>query len=298
METIELENLPISVFDQYTKLLRGYVEALRVDERQIKEFQVPTEPQALIDGLPISVGDNAFSGLIMRKNTFVELGNPDAGSSAFPLWSNDISLIEDGRITLIGTDIPGSEGESLPFGQVVLVAGANLSKTEHEALELKQYASNLIEGYMIRSAPGRVWSRISRDVVAKGFDFEMLGKALLALFKQQIPHVEAVEIIFVTSSKADVEKLEAIADRVRSVGDNLVKEAWVDKGFDPDACIEHDCSTCHEQTDCDDIREVVQLQQKAKRERKSEEKRVREEQNKALGDSGKSEKSVVRKFRR
>ncbi len=275
VDKIEVANLPVSLFDLHIEQLRYCIESLNNGERKMTQYDVRSTPQEILNGLPIQVAEDHRSRLILRKNTFLELGNPEAGSCAFPIWSNEPSLVSDGRITLIGPDIPETPDASLPFGQVILLYGEQLSKAQQMALEQKQYDAGLIDGYMIRSAPGRVWGRVSREVVSKGLNFEMLGKVLIALFKQQIPQVESVELLFVTSSKADVEQLAKIAGGVKRIGDGLVKETWAEKGFDLDACIDHDCSTCHEVEDCDDIRDVVQLAQQTKRKRKAGQRKTR-----------------------
>ncbi len=89
---------------------------------------VPRLSASLKKGLPVSVGPKASSGIILRGDTFVELGNPDIGSSAFVLWTDKTTLIRDGSITLIGPDIPESAGASLPFGQVLMVGGTGPRK--------------------------------------------------------------------------------------------------------------------------------------------------------------------------
>ncbi len=91
------------------------------ERHETREFCSPGSAEALVDGLCVNVGPGANTGIILRDDTFVELGNPIAGSAAMVLWSDDSSLVVDGRITLVGPDVPESEGESLPFGQVLLV---------------------------------------------------------------------------------------------------------------------------------------------------------------------------------
>ena len=71
-------------------------------------------------------------GIILRGDTFVELGNPEPGSCAFLLWTDNPSLVRDGKITLIGPDIQESPGASLPFAQVLMVGGTGLGREEHE----------------------------------------------------------------------------------------------------------------------------------------------------------------------
>jgi CO dehydrogenase/acetyl-CoA synthase beta subunit len=253
----------VATFDPYLKQVASHVEALRDRGRAVREFDALGAPDELVGGLPIRVGSGASSGIILRADTFAELGNPDAGSCAFPLWTDDPSLVRDGRVTLIGPDIPESAGASLPFGQVLMVGGEELADAEHAGLEQGQYVSDKIEGYMIRSSPGRLWSRVSRQAAEKGFDFEILGKALVALYKSEMPKVQAMEVLFVTSRAEDLEPLAGMAEQVKTIGSRIAKEVWLAKGYDVYECtLGWDCKSCTDKAVCDDIREVVKLRKK------------------------------------
>ena len=101
--------------------------------------------------------------------------------------------------------------ESLPFAEGLIVGGEDLTDRDHESLVQHQYIADRVEGYMIKSAPDRVWSRVSKAAAEKGFDFEILGKALIGVVKSEEPRVEAMEIVFVTASKEAVQGLANLA---------------------------------------------------------------------------------------
>jgi CO dehydrogenase/acetyl-CoA synthase beta subunit len=253
----------LAVFDAYIRKMAEYVEDMRTDGRRIREFDRPGDPASLLDGLRIQVGPEAGQGVVLRGETFAEMGSPDAGSCAFPLWTASPDHVKDGRITLIGPDIPESRGSSLPFGQVLIVGGEQLGDKEHEVLDQNQYVADRIEGYMIKSTPGRMWCRISNDAAGKGLDFETLGRALMAIFKSEVPQVQAMEVVFVTSGKKDVERLGEIAEQVKKIGRDIVRETWLAKGYDILECTQSwDCGTCNDKSVCDEIREVVQITKK------------------------------------
>ena len=257
----------MSVFDAYIQKVTEYVEALRTKGLETKEFTCLRAPDRIKEGLPVQVGPNAHRGIILRSDTYLELGNPLAGSCAFVLWTEKPSLVRDGKVTLIGPDIPESADGSLPFAQILIVGGEELSDKDHESLIQHQYVSDRIEGYMIKSAPDRVWSRVSKDAAKKGFDFEILGKALLGIVKSEEPKVQAMEIFFVTTSKEDVDGLANIATQVRKISKDIVKENWKIRGYDIECA--SDCSSCGEKLVCDDIREVISIKKKKKREEKA-----------------------------
>jgi CO dehydrogenase/acetyl-CoA synthase beta subunit len=257
----------MSVFDAYIRKVAEYVEALRAKGVESKELTCLEAPDRIKDGLPIQVGPNAHRGIILRSDTYLELGNPLAGSCAFVLWTEKPCLVKDGKITLLGPDILESADGSLPFAQILIVGGEELSDKDHESLVQHQYVSDRIEGYMIKSAPDRVWSRVSKEAAEKGFDFETLGRALMGIVKSEEPRVQAMQIVFVTTSKEDVERLANIAAQIRKISKDIVKENWKIRGYDIECA--SDCSSCGEKVVCDDIREVISVRKRKKREAKA-----------------------------
>jgi len=252
----------MSIFDAYVKKIHDYVEEME-GKGNTCVYHSPTEVNELIEEIPVKVGAGASPGIILRSDTYVELGSPDAGSCALLMWTDNPSLVNDGRITLIGPDIPESGGASLPFGQIVLVAGAELSEQEHSVLDQSQYVADRIEGYMIKSTPERMWSRVGKEVAEKGFGFNALGKALMVILKSEVSKVQAVEVLFVTSGKDDVQRLDDIATQVRSISKNIVRETWLARGYDVLECtFGWDCNSCSYRPVCDEIREVISVRKK------------------------------------
>lgn len=253
----------MAVFDVYIKKVTEYIEAMKACGRRIRTFECPGGPERLLSGLPVRVGPGASSGIVLRGDTFAELGSPEAGSCAFPLWTNNTSLIKDGRITLIGPDILESKGASLPFGQIIIAAGAKLSEKEHSVLDESQYISDQIEGYMVKSTPGRMWTRISNNAAEKGFGFEALAKALMAIYKSHAYRIEAMEVVFITSSKEDVRRLDEIAEQVKKISKDIVRETWLARGYDILECtLGWDCKSCPDKSVCDDIKTVLTVRKK------------------------------------
>ena len=242
-------------FDEYIENVSRYIEQMRSRGHRVVELDRPGSPEVLREGLPIAVGPNANPGIILRSDTFLELGSPEAGSCSALLWTDRPSLIRDGRITLFGPGIQESAAASLPFGQILMVGGDGLEQEDHEKLQQAQHVSDQIEGYMVRSASQSLWSRVSRDAAARGFDFETLGRALMDLIKTGVPAVSAVEVLFVTTSKEDVKQLDGIVSGAKEVGRNIIKETWKARGYDLDC--DFDCASCKDKEVCDDIRDVI-----------------------------------------
>jgi len=250
----------MKAYEIHLAKVREYVAEKRRQGRQIREIKCDTADEELVHGLPVGVGPQDKRNPILKEDTFVELGNPSVASCAFVIWSDDLSCVEDGRITLIGADIQESEGKSLPFGQVIIVGGTELKEEHHLELERTQYTSDQIEGYMLRSVPRRVWSRVGKEAAGRGFSFETLGRALMAVFRWKHPLVQATEVVFVTSSKEDVNQLDGIAAGVRKFSGELRKlRRQADGTYE---CSEYTCETCDEKAICDSIREWVKLRRK------------------------------------
>ncbi|MFQ5510631.1 MAG: hypothetical protein ACE5EO_02160 [Candidatus Krumholzibacteriia bacterium] len=249
-------------FDAELRKVAAYVTEMRSKGRPTREFACPHSVTKLQEGLPVRVGAGANRGIIFRSETFAELGNPVAGSCAFVIWTTTPSLVRDGIVSLVGPDIQEAAGTGLPFGQVILIGGKNLGAEDHQSLHQGQYIADQLEGYMVKSSSRNMWSRVSKEVGARGFSFETLGRALMAIFKSTLPKVEAMEVVFVTSSKEDVQVLDRIGQQVVEIGSELVKEHWKSKGYDLDCDL--DCGSCHDKEVCDDIRDVVSTWHKKK----------------------------------
>ena len=237
--------------------VRDYVAQKKANGRDVREIQCDTRGERLLVGLPVRVGPGIETGIVLKEDTFVELGNPSAGSCSFVVWNDELSAVADGRITCIGPDIQQREGGSLPFGQVMIVSGAELREEHYPELERTQYTSDQIEGYMLRSVPRRVWGRVSRDAAARGFCLETLGRALMCVFRRKNPLLQATEVVFVTSCKEDVDQLDGIAEDVRRFSGEVKKLVRQQDGtYD---CAEYDCESCDDKPVCESVRDWIKL---------------------------------------
>lgn len=251
----------MGVFDLYIKQIGKYILHLKKKKRAVRIFESSFPVDKSKENLPLRTGNALKSEVILRSDTYIELGGPSVSSSSFTLWTKDPSMIRNGRITLIGPDIKEKSG-NLPFGQVVLIGGENLDDKDHDAFEMSSYIGNKIEGYMIRSTPGNIWTRISKTAAEKGFSFEVLGKSLMYIYKSKNPGITSMEILFVTSENDDVQLLNKIEAQVKKIGKEITRANWEIKGYDIDCVL--DCSTCADKPVCDDIRDVLKIKKRQK----------------------------------
>lgn len=185
--------------------------------------------------------------IVMKDDMGLELGSPQMESVSCLLWTHDPTLIEDCRITLVGPDFPESLGMSLPFGKIVLAAVEGFNEDNaydmHKDLDFLRYSIDL-KGFMMRSVSQymREWCRISAEAVRKGFSARTLGAALIELFHTK-PFVKAVEVVYLTSSPADVVRLREIASPAERIIGAMNKMAGE---------MDFECSSCDYQDVCDE----------------------------------------------
>lgn len=243
----------MAVFDEYIGETNSYVEGLRARGQQVRELLPGNHTSP-----PFKIGPGASPGIVMKSDTFLELGSPATGSCAFALYTDHAALVQDNRIRLIGPDVQESPSATLSFGQVIMAAGEALTDQDYQSLIQSQYVGDQIEGYMVKSTPGHIWTRVSREAAGKGFCFEFLGMALIQLVKARIPGVTAAEIIFVTSNKADVQLLGEIDARVGVVAREIKARLWSDRGINIAECaFGGHCGSCDDKAVCDEVNKIA-----------------------------------------
>jgi CO dehydrogenase/acetyl-CoA synthase beta subunit len=242
----------------YIQKVRAYIQQLSEEGRQVRVYDASSiaETNQVADLLPTQIEDSQLRNvIILREDAFVDLGSPEIGSCASVLWTNNSDLIQNGRITVIGPDIQEAAGQSLPFGQVLMVSGRELLDSDHESMnDLQGIISDRIEGYMVRYMFQNMWCRVSKGLARKGFSFEVLGKAIMTISKSNNTKIEAIEIAFVTSSRDDVKLLSDIAKQVDNINNQIISEKWKTRGYSVDCSL--DCDFCVDKSVCDDIRQA------------------------------------------
>jgi len=203
-------------------------------------------------GVPSSFSGGGKPPIVLREDTWVELGNPETASLAVVLLTESLELVNDGTISLVGPDIPEAKG-SLPFAQILLVGATTLKDEDYRKLNSAQYELDL-KGYMIKSLPSglSIWSRASKDSVQDGLSFKVLGNALVDSFKSRFD-LQSLEVIFVTSSEDDVKELGDISQKARRIlgaMNKMVEE------------LSFDCSTCEYSDVCSEVLELKKMRQK------------------------------------
>ena len=244
-------------FDPYFQRIRDYTKDLENRGRGVQVWF--TEPSDSIKGTP----NQPSSPLILRENTAVELGGPQTAGSTFMIWTEDVPLISNGRVTLVGPDIVEANGGTLPLGQVTLVGGPAIREEIQPRLEREQYAAERVPGYMVRSTGGRIWSRVSYQALDSGLSLRSLGATIISHLRDKLVAVTVAEILFVTSSVDDVHNLERIGAQVRKLSHDLrrqrIKET-ANGGYECDTDIS--CEVCPDNEVCSEIRKIITIRKK------------------------------------
>jgi CO dehydrogenase/acetyl-CoA synthase beta subunit len=198
--------------------------------------------------------------VVLKADTAVELGSPTDASVAFLLWTGRATLVRDGVVTLVGPDVGDADAAELPYARVVLLAVSGCSEERwcdlHRELELVRFGLDL-DGYMMRavSQRAREWSRISRRAVETGFSLLTMGAQLYRLYRSA-PHVDAAEVLLVTSSGDDVRRLAPIAEQA------IRRVAALDK---MSAELELACDTCEYRDVCSEVEDLRRLRRARRR---------------------------------
>lgn len=236
----------MGLFDQPLAEIRAYVED---KYRAGKARELPFTPV-----LPLAENTQ----VILSEDTGLELGNPGMASRSLLLWDSGKTL-RDERITLLGPDFHEAPSPSLPFAQVIMVGGS--FSDEYDCYrDLRDATYNVrLRGFMTRVFPGRqsIWCRISKGALAGGFSAQILGSALIQSLRR-LEFVRSVEVVFVTSSKDDVDALAGPADKVMDIVEALIK-MYEEMNFD--------CEECEYVDVCDEVVELRKIRDKLRSER-------------------------------
>ena len=195
--------------------------------------------------LPVDVGVVYEGERIRGPDTYVELGGPKIEFKAELALVRSEKEIEDSKITLIGKDIPDfNEGDKTPFGILVEIYGKKVERDLEGVIERRLHDFlNYIQGFMHLNQRYDVWCRVSKEAKEKGLTFEDIGKAIIWLFKEELPFIEKIQITFMTD-ELEVKKhhetaveLYAKRDaRIRGIKDAEVGEFYgcsLCQGFAP-----------------------------------------------------------------
>ena len=151
--------------------------------------------------LPVSFAA-AFEGEIIRKNeTYVEFDS-DHNPTCELVVMKDLAEVEDGKISIIGPDIPETFTElvRLPLATYVEVAGGKMHADFESVLERKIHSwFNHVEGVMHTGQRNLFRVRISKDAYERGLRLKHLGEVIHTMIMDEFGTVvDKCQVTFYT----------------------------------------------------------------------------------------------------
>ena len=178
----------------------------------------------MADEFPFEISPMFEGERIRKDNMHVELAGPK--SIGFELVrAADMNDVEDGKFTLIGPDIADMvEGSRYPIAMIYKIAGELVETDLESIVERRNHEfQNYIQGLMHLNQRDDVWLRVSKEAVKKGLtSFEQVAKAIMMLFKNELPFIEKVETVYITD-QAEIEKEIENARAVYKARDDRTK---------------------------------------------------------------------------
>jgi acetyl-CoA synthase len=157
--------------------------------------------------IPVSYGP-AFEGERIRKEEmFVELGGPGAPGFEFVVM-REPSEIADGKITVVGSDLEGfKEGESIPVGIYVEVAGRKMQKDFEPILERQIHRFiGEAQGIFHMGQRDQIRHRISKEGFKAGLRLKHIGTIIHAKFHEDFGAIVDKVQVTIYNTKASVEQ--------------------------------------------------------------------------------------------
>jgi acetyl-CoA decarbonylase/synthase complex subunit beta len=191
---------------------------------------------SMFEDIPVEVGVVYEGERIRKSDLHAELGGPNVEQKFELVRVKNINEIKDQEIKIVGPDISEiEEGSNIPFGILIEVAGKQLEEELEGVIERRIHEyTNYIEGFMHLNQRYDIWCRVSKKSVKKGLEsFEIIGKVLLRLFKNELPFIDSMQITFLTDKNKvaeiweDAVKIYETRDaRARKLTDNDVTEFY------------------------------------------------------------------------
>src|SRR5665811_385204 len=181
-----------------------------------------------------------FEGERVRKEgMFVELGGPKSLGLEL-VRAADMDAIEDDKVTIIGPDLKDmEEGKTYPWAMIFNIGGELVEQDLESVVERRVHDFiNYCQGIMHLNQRYDVWMRVSKDTAGKMDSFEPFGRAVMMLFKTELPFIEKMQVTFYTE-KAEVEKQMEIAKEIFKARDLRTKDL-----HDEDVDVFYGCTLC------------------------------------------------------
>ncbi len=194
--------------------------------------------------------------VVLGEDTAIELGSPGTLSVSRFLWTGKQGLVKD-RAYIIGDRLGEFTARRVSFLQFVITELDEGALECDDSLYSKKNLSNRIPGYMTRTLPGKIWVRIHRDLMQRGFSLSELACELHDAYCSGSHGVKKSDVILVAGNDSVIEKFIKISEAASLISTENRKKRWIEEGVLN--CDDLNCDSCEEQSGCNTIREAIQM---------------------------------------
>nr|MDO8085827.1 hypothetical protein [Candidatus Sigynarchaeum springense] len=212
-------------------------------------------------GLPMRVGPGAWSGVLPEDEVQIHFGDYATPSTALLIVAPGARALHDGRVTLVGPDIPRLSGSVVPFALVVVAWGAGLTPDRVRELRRGLQVTDQIEGFAQCSIPREIRFTLSKAIFKREISFRHLGHAFIQLFREQFADfIQSVEVIFLTASPNTIIALKKITQAIRSDMAAALRAKLAQRLKSREDCeFEWECADCEYQRICEELRDIIRM---------------------------------------
>ncbi|MDI9396110.1 MAG: CO dehydrogenase/CO-methylating acetyl-CoA synthase complex subunit beta [Euryarchaeota archaeon] len=181
-----------------------------------------------------------FEGERVRKEgMFVELGGPKSIGLEL-VRSKPMDEIEDDKVTIVGPDIKEmEEGKTYPWAMIFNIGGELVEPDLESVVERRVHDFiNYCQGIMHLNQRYDVWMRISKDTAGKLDSLEPFGKAVMMLFKTELPFIEKMQVTFYTDEEEVKKQMDEAMEIFRA------RDARTKDLHDEDVDVFYGCTLC------------------------------------------------------
>jgi len=149
-----------------------------------------------MEDLPVDVGLIYEGERIRKSNMYVDLAGPKSKGAELLLVAPP-EEVEDGKVEVIGPDVPDmEEGSRHPLGIFIKVSGKALEEDLEGVFERRIHDfCNYVQGFMHLNSRDIIWCRVSKDSAKKGLKLEHVGKAIIGLYKSEFEAIEKYRLL-------------------------------------------------------------------------------------------------------
>lgn len=242
----------VKIIKDHTILIETVYSMLERDKAKFESF--PTGESSILKKFSYGKDCSAGEYVVLGEDTAIELGPPGTLSVSRLFWTYTKNIVQN-RAYIIGDPLYAAGKEKLSFLQIVIAELDEEDAPDHGDLNRIKNLANRIPGYMTRTIPDKIWIRIHRKLVKKGFSLRALAEALFHSYTSGPYRIKNAGVILIAGDEASIREFAPLCDAAGAISAENRKQRWIEDGVL--TCEDLDCSSCTEKKDCDTIKELL-----------------------------------------